>query len=375
MSLRLFAVALLAGTVPASAAQPKAEPAQTLYDRGVAARLAGEPGRGIDWLRRAAAAEPANADIHLQLGLALLAADRLDEAEAALREALRLAPDYEDARIALARISRRRGDSPAARAELERVDPANSEAATLRAELADGDPSGPRLPSPWQLDLDTSYSALDSGGRDWREASVQLRRQANEATAIAVRVEHSRRFGLDDTYGEARVDHRLAGGGSVYLSLGATSHADFRPRWQAGAGIAARVRGGPSATVLTLDARQARYRSGDIQTVSPGIEQYFGGGRFWATGRLINIFDEAGRHRLGWLGRGDFQVRDDLRLYAGLADAPDTSAGVVVDTFSLFGGLSWDASRRVTLRLSAAREDRESGPDRVQLGTGLGLRF
>lgn len=243
MSLRLFAVALLAGTVPASAAQPEAQSAQTLYDRGVAARLAGEPERAIDWLRRAAAAEPANADVHLQLGLALLAADRLDDAEAALREALRLAPAYEDARIALARIARRRGDSPAARAELERVNPANSEAATLRAELAEGDPSGPRLPSPWQLDLDTSYSALDAGGKDWREGSVQLRRQASAATAIAVRIEHSRRFGLDDTYGEARVDHRLAGGGSVYLSLGATPEADFRPRWQAGAGIAARVPG------------------------------------------------------------------------------------------------------------------------------------
>ncbi len=375
MSVRLLVLALLAGAVPASAAQAPADSAQTLYDRGVAARLGGEPERAVDLLARAAAAEPANADVRLQLGLALLAAERLDEAEAALRETLRLAPAYEDARIALARVARRRGDLAAARAELERVNPANGEAAALRAELAQGDARGPRLPSPWQLDLDGSYSALSSGAPDWREASVQLRRQASESTAIAVRVEHSRRFGLDDTYGEARVDHRLAGGGNFYLSIGATPNADFRPRWQAGAGIAARVRGGPSATLLTLDARQARYRSGDIQTVSPGVEQYFGGGRFWATGRLINIFDEAGRHRLGWLGRGDFQIRPDLRFYAGLADAPDTSEGVVVDTFSLFGGLSWDVSRQTTLRLSAAREDRESGPDRVQLSTGVGLRF
>jgi YaiO family outer membrane protein len=375
VSPKLLAVALLAGTVPALAAQAPPESGQSLYDRGVEARLAGDHARAIEWLRSAAAAEPANADARLQLGLALMAADRLDEAEAAFRETLRLAPAYDDARIGLARLARRRGDVAAARAELERVNAANGEAAALRAELGQGDPGSPRLPSPWQIDLDASYSAVGSGASDWREGSVQLRRQASESTAIAVRIEHSRRFGLDDTYGEARLDRRLAGGGNFYLSVGATPDADFRPRWQAGAGIAARVRGGPSATVLTLDARQARYRSGDIQTLSPGIEQYFGGGRFWATGRLINIFDEAGRHRLGWLGRGDAQLREDLRIYAGLADAPDTSEGVVVDTFSLFGGLSWDVSRRVTLRLSAAREDRESGPDRVQLGTGLGLRF
>ncbi len=375
MRARLLAAALLAGAVPAWAAQAPRGSERSLYDRGVEARLAGEHERAVDLLGSAAAVEPANADVRLQLGLALLAADRLDEAEAAFRETLRLAPAYDDARIGLARLARRRGDVAAARAELERVNPANGEAGALRAELAQGSSSGPRLPSPWQIDLDASYSALESGGRDWREGSVQLRRQASESTAIAVRVEHSRRFGLDDTYGEARVDHRLAGGGNVYLSVGATPDADFRPRWQAGAGIAARVRGGPSATLLTLDVRQARYRSGDIQTLSPGFEQYFAGGRFWATGRLINIFDEEGRHRLGWLGRGDFQVRPDLRLYAGLADAPDTSEGVVVDTFSLFGGLSWDLSPRVTLRLNAAREDRESGPDRVQLGTGLGLRF
>jgi YaiO family outer membrane protein len=133
------------------------------------------------------------------------------------------------------------------------------------------------------------------------------------------------------------------------------------------------VRGGPNPTTLTLDARQARYRAGDIQTVNPGIEQYVAGGRAWLTARWINIFDENGEHHSGWLGRGDFMANDRLRLFAGAADAPDVSEGVVVDTFSLFGGISYEVSERNTLRLSVAHEDRARGSDRLQLGAGLGF--
>jgi hypothetical protein len=48
---------------------------------------------------------------------------------------------------------------------------------------------------------------------------------------------------------------------------------------------------------------------------------------------------------------------------------------VVVDTFSLFGGISYDLGERSTLRLSVAHEDRARGADRLQVGLGLGWRF
>jgi hypothetical protein len=90
---------------------------------------------------------------------------------------------------------------------------------------------------------------------------------------------------------------------------------------------------------------------------------------------MVNIFDEQGRHRAGWLGRGDVMVGERTRLFAGAADAPDVSEGVVTPTFSLFGGIAHDLDSRTTLRLSAAHEDRAGGGDRLQLGIGLGLRF
>jgi YaiO family outer membrane protein len=370
-------VVALALALCVSAAPP--ETAQQLYEQGVKARLAGDTALASELLRRATEAEPGNADAHLQLGLALMAEGRLDEAESALQRTLQIAPGYEDARIGLARLAQRRGDSRRALAELGPVAASNSEAAELRRSLAGtgtAEPvGGAGTDYAWQLNLEGNYSALDRGRKDWREGAIELRHQGRGGTAVAGRVEHSRRFGLKDTYGEVRVEQRFAGGHSAYALAGATPEADFRPRWHIGAGGAVKVADGPQATVLTVDARQARYRSGDIQTVTPGIEQYLADGRLWLTARLINLFDENGSHRLGWLARGDVQASERLRLFAGVADAPDVSEGIVTDTFSLFGGLSYDLSERTTFRLSAAREEREGGADRLQLGVGLGFRF
>jgi YaiO family outer membrane protein len=363
-------LALLALAV-VSAAPPEAPAPAPSYDAGVTARLAGDHRRAVQVLRQVVAREPDNSDAHLQLGLALLAAGDLGAAEASFARTLEIAPDYEDARIGLARVAQRRGDKAGALNMLEPVSPTNQDAAGLRTQLGKTSAS----PHRWQVDLDGNYSALDSGQRDWREGSVRLRYDLTEDTAVSGGVEVTRRFGATDTYGEARVDHRIFEGSSFYLSAGGTPNADFRPEWQIGAGGSARVRGGANPTSLTLDARQAHYRAGDIQTVTPGLEQYVAGGRAWVTARWINIFDERGKHRSGWLGRGDFMANDRLRLFAGAADAPDVSEGVVVDTFSLFGGISYDLDERSTLRLSVAHEDRARGADRLQVGLGLGWRF
>jgi YaiO family outer membrane protein len=355
-----------------SAAQPEAPAPAGTYEEGVAARRAGDHRRAVAILQDVVSREPGNSDAHLQLGLALLAAGDLDAAEASLRRTLEIAPNYDDARIGLARIQQQRGDRGGALTVLEPVSPTNQDAAGLRMQLSAGaDDAGYR----GQINVDGSYSALEGTQPDWREGSVQLRYELTEDTAVSGGIEAARRFRNTDLYSEARVDHRVSDGTSFYLSAGGAPNADFRPEWQIGAGGSARLRSGPNPTSLTIDARQAHYRAGDIQTVVPGIEQYVLDGRAWLTARWINIFDETGEHHSGWLGRGDFMASDRLRLFAGAADAPDVSEGVVVDTFSLFGGVSYDLNARSTLRLSVAHEDRARGSDRLQLGAGLGWRF
>lgn len=339
------------------------------YERGVAARLAGHTDEALELLARAAAAEPRNADAQLQYGLALLAAGLLDDAERAFGTTLELAPNYDDARIALARVHQRRGDREAALAELNRVSPTNPEASELRAALmrATADSS-----YRWQVDLDGSYSDV-RGQQDWHDLSLRLTHVVSPFTRIGAAMETSRRFGEHDTYGEIRIDHRASDRTNFWLFAGATPSADFRPRWQVGAGGALKLTQGPAATVATVDARHSLYRSGDIQMLNPGFEQYIPGGH-WITGRMINVIEGGNRHT-GWLARADVMASSRLRLFAGAAHAPDINEGVVVDTVSLFGGLAVALNDRTTLRLFVNSEDRKGSSDRFEFGTGMGLRF
>ena len=348
--------------------------AQTIeedYRAAVAARLSGDPAGALERLQRVVVADPDNADARLQLGLSLLALDRLPEAEAAFDETLALAPDYADARIGLARVAQRRGD---VRLALRTLAPLRDhpEAAALRLQLEGAAEGQRRL---WRIDAGVSYSFLEGDQPDWRELNVALRHQVSPRTSVALGLQAARRFGVGDIYGEALIEHAFSERASVYLLAGATPEADFRPEWQLGLGGSLRVRDGGAATVLRADARLARFPSGDIVTLTPGVEQYMLDGRVWLTAQWINIFGEDGGHDAGWLLRGDVLATPRLRLFAGVADAPDVTEGIVVETLSAFGGAAWQVGGRHELRVSLAHEDRASGSDRTTVSIGLGLRF
>ncbi len=84
---------------------PESQPtAQAFYDRGVAERKGGSPDAAVVLLSLAAARNPTNADIRLELALAFMAARRVDAAERQLRRAQRLAPDFVEVDIALAYV-------------------------------------------------------------------------------------------------------------------------------------------------------------------------------------------------------------------------------------------------------------------------------
>ena len=68
----------------------------------------------VVFLERAATIEPGRARTHYNLGLALQAVGRIDEAEAALRAAVALEPANLDALLALADLLARGGDFRAA---------------------------------------------------------------------------------------------------------------------------------------------------------------------------------------------------------------------------------------------------------------------
>jgi YaiO family outer membrane protein len=267
-------------------------------------------------------------------------------------------------------VHQRRGDRSGALHELAALDPANAEARVLREQI-----EAVSQAWRWALDVDSSVAAVDGPQPAWKEVAVQLRYRPTSRATLAARTEIAYRFGHSDLYLEGTLDQSIGTGARVYVLFGAAPDADFRPRWHAGAGGSLRVREGAAATLLTLDLRHAEFVTGEVQTVTPGIEQYLFGGRAWLTGRWINRFDDHGQHLTGFVMRADVQATDKVRLFAGFSDAPDTSEGIVVDTRGYFGGASIALSERITLRMSAALENSGTGADRTQLSTGLGWRF
>ena len=116
----------------------------------------------------------------------------------------------------------------------------------------------------------------------------------------------------------------------------------------------------------------AHFKEGVVWTASPGIQQYAAGGRFWLTGKWINVFTN-GRHEGGVSGRADFQVTPSLRLFGGAARAPDLTEGRVIQTRSVFAGAVGTINRSLEIRISIANDAPSNGLSRRTISAGLGI--
>ena len=364
MRFRTWLLFSLVAATPLSA-----QTAPTAYDLGVAARRAGDAVRAAALLEQAVRDAPQSADARVQLGYALLALGRLDQAESAFGETLRIAPDYDDARVGQALVAERRGALDQARALVAPVAANHEDANVLRRRLA-----SVRAERRWSVDVDGSATRVGRGQPDWRQLDVQLSHRLNGGARISGRIEAARRFDRNDVYGEMRGEVSVGAGSSVYLLAGGTLGANFRPRWQVGAGGRFRVKGGAAPTVLTLDTRHASYRSGKTTLINTGIEQYLAGGKAWLTLQSINLIDD-GDLLSGGLGRVDVFAGDRLRLFGGAADAPDVDQGIVSRTRSLFAGASVELSEAIDLRISVSRDRPTIGADRTGLSIGTTVNF
>lgn len=338
---------------------------QDLYQAAVADRLAGRPEDAIPKLQQVLAARPDDVDARLNLGLALLAVNRLDEAEAAFREVTVRTPDYTDAWIGLARVEQRRGNLAEARRLADQAllrSPDSVEARELRRALA---------PEPeWRLDGGVSYSTLSRDLPPWTEARMSASRRLDDRWSVGGGIEATRRFDNTDIYFEARLERRHAGG-FVYAAVGGAPDADYRPEIGAAAGgewrLAPLVSG-------TIDASAARYRSGVVTGLHPGAVLHLADERLLLFGRWINVWDERDEYRSGYSAGARWQAADRLALSLGHADAPETSDGVTVDVVSWSLGAEVALDDRLTLRVGGVTEDRDAY-DRKEVSLGFGWRF
>lgn len=363
----------------AAQAQPAGDPRPAI-EEGRAAQARGDAAAALAAYARAAAAAPADAEVLRLLGVAQGQAGRTAEALATLSRAQALAPADADVKLARAQVHYYRGEADVAlqlATEVLAGDAANQDA----RDLVDRARRALRGAAPrWRLDLYGSYSDFDDDTRDrWLESGVAVGRRLDRHTEVEGRVDVADRFGRTDVSLGAGVDRRFGRASSFNLAASLTPNADFLPEWAVRGGLRSRAWQGSDAGVgdgiLTLDARYAEYRSGGVETLSPGLEQYFAGGRFWTSGRLIFTWDEDGDRQTGWLVRGDAQATERLRLFLGYADAPETEENVTLTTKTLFGGAVVDLGERYTLRLDYARDDRERSYVRHAFTIGFGARF
>lgn len=333
-SAAMAVLASLAWAEAASAQVQAADPDQ-VYAASVQDRLAGRHDAAIEGSRRVLAMRPEDVDARLNLALALMAAGRLDEAEAELDIVLSQTPDYADARIARDRVTRLR-----------------------------------RAEANWRFDVSSGYSDLSQGLEPWRETTMSLSRRM-AGGSISGAIEHAERFDRTDTYVEARLD-RPVGRGAVYGALGGAPDADFRPEIALKAGGQMPV--GAQGWAVTVDAGLARYAVGTVTTLQPGLEYSTPDGRLVLGGRWISVRDEQDAYRSGYSLRAVLAISPSTRLRAGFADAPESSDGATVDVRSANLGMEVDVTDRLTLRLNGVREER-SAYDRNDISLGFGVRF
>ncbi len=354
--------------VPAVPVEPAAiviqAPVQSIYDTAVTDRRAGRYAAALSGFQVVLDAEPSNMDARLNLGLTLLALGRLDDANNAFETVLATAPDYVDARLGLAQVARRRGDDPAARRHLAQANALAPDRDDVRALSA-------AIDRPlWRFDLDVSRSRLSQNLPDWTSKRLSGTRRLGEGTAVGLSVERTERFGDEDVYLEGQIDRRW-GQGWAYGAIGGAVGADYRPERALRIGGAMPLGVGVGATI---DAGVARYATGTVHTIQPGLTASLASGRLALAARWIQVWDEQERCRSGYAVRGTLAFTDRSRLTLSYADAPETSEGVTVDVQATGIGLEVDLVERVTARLTVVQEDRAIY-DRDEIAFGIGVRF
>jgi len=197
--------------------------------------------------------------------------------------------------------------------------------------------------------------------------------QVTDKTKITGIVEAAQRYGLFDAFLAGRIDQQFSPDVSAHVMVGGTPNAHYRPIFYLGGGASWRLyqQPGPiAATVLTMHAHYADYLSGPVKNFTPGLEQYFFGGRFWVSAQWVNLIDALENHLSGFIVRGDVMLRDDLRAFAGYADAPEISDNEPVRVIAYFGGFVYDLNPSTILRLSYAYERRLGLFDRSVFSLG-----
>jgi YaiO family outer membrane protein len=362
-----FALALASPAL----AQPAAAPPASTYDQAVQDRLAGRLDKAIPELRALSQSAPMDADVWLNLGLALTAKGDFDGAEAALSKGLDVSPKYDDLRVAYARLAYFRQHPAEARQRLAPVlsnGPPNPDAQDLLKQIGAAEREAMGLP--WRVDVSASYSALNQGVEPWREWDLSVGRKIDAYSAFSVGIEETSRFGIRNNYAHVEYSRRFGQWGA-FVGYGGSWDALYRPRnfVQGGINTPAVPIGAGWSLNGEVDASYGDYTTGGVTSVQPMLTLAHGD-LFALSARYVSTFAPQGQTIGGYILRGDLSPLSYLHLNVGYADAPDSSAGVTIKQRTWSGGVALDVTDSTTVRIDGAHE---IGPFLIRDNYALGL--
>lgn len=293
---------------------------------------------------------PDNAD--LQIGYAQVAyyqAD-YDKAEALFTSVTLRYPDYNDAHRGLERVQRARNTDQS------------------------GDPS---VAAQWRLDYGAELSTFErSANEDWTYYFAQISRSKNKRS-LSLQIEHHERFGLDDTTlsvgGYSRIGETWDGA----IRVEYTPKSDFRPSHGFDAEVGKLINEENDAgPVVRPYVRYSydKYPAGAIHTVFPGVQMNLRSG-FGVDAQFISTFQRTEDTQIGGSIRFRGPLSDNWRFSIGGADAPEAVDGIVIRTRSVFGSLQYEITKRLSVRASYARDDRENSFIRNAFSVSVTHRF
>ena len=193
---------------------------QASFDDGLTARYAGDLETAAQIFSDLTQENPENSDAWVQLGLTHLTLENYDEAEAALKRAIEIAPDYSDAYLGLARLEWFRGNREPAEEYLSLAGDTEDTRALRRQINATPDVKK------WRADIGLGYSDLSNSLPSWEQVDVALGYQFSEDTSATIGLQYANRFNISDVYVDAGLTHTLKNRTLLFASVGTAPDGD-----------------------------------------------------------------------------------------------------------------------------------------------------
>ncbi len=286
---------------------------------------------------------PGNPDIQNGYGYLEYYRGNYDRAEILLSEVLAKYPGYEDAQIGLKRVRDARADAK-------------------------------RKEKRWRLDVNGGTSSFNTDMAGWNYQSARVEHIPGNI-ALHTDVTRYERFDQIDTQITVGARSNTNNSWDWQIAAGTTPSADFRPKLTGAARIGKSVDVNGTIIHGSLGYQIDDYTTaGTIHQLSPQVVAYLDDDVV-LSGRLMHVMQNGEDDQTGFMLSGSAPVVDRLSARIGYANAPEAINGRVINTESVFGGLSYQLTDSLDIHATYSRDDRENTYVRDAVNVGITTRY